>query len=199
VYFVDLETNSRIVSDLVDSNQKFMYANELIAAVRDKTSGSDKTITVFAGGYPETLFAEVCAEVYLNNLKRKVGSGVNAIITQVIFSAEKFVEFVKKCRKIGIPQHISIIPGLYIPRSIRELDKILALAKTTIDPEFKDVLMQLEQNPEAFNIASISYVTKLINDIQETSPEFIRGFHFFTMNNFELVQRLTRKINFSEK
>lgn len=121
------------------------------------------------------------------------------ILTQVVFSAEKFIEFIRKCRDAGISSNIPIIPGLYIPFTFDELNLLLRITKVTINSEIYEKFKSLKDDPEGFKNFSLSFLTKIIHDIQENSPEVIRGFHFFTMNNFEMVQRLVKIIKFSEE
>lgn len=136
-------------------------------------------------------------DVDLRNLKRKIEAGVDVILTQVVFSATKFIEFVGKCRKIGISLDVPIIPGLYIPHDLIELDSILKITKVSMEKEIYENFKDLQDDPEAFQTLGLSVITSMIDMIRRDSPEFIRGFHFFTMNNFKMVQRLIQEVPFS--
>lgn len=186
-------------SDIVDGNQKYKYANELIAELRRKTRDSQRKLTVFAGGYPEVHIESRSQDEDLMNLKRKVESGVDIILTQVVFSSEIFISFVKKCRECGISSHVPIIPGLYIPFSFKELNLILKITKVSIDPEIYQNLEVLKDDTEEFQKVSLNFMKKIIENIQENSSEYIRGFHFFTMNNFKMIQKLIEIVDFSEE
>lgn len=188
-----------MLSDLVDDDQKFKHANELISEIRQKTKESHTDLTIFAGGYPETHIESKSLEEDLMSLKRKVDCGVDVILTQVVFSPEKFVEFVENCRKVGISPNIPIIPGLYIPLSFSELNLMLKITKVSMNSGTYKVFESLKDDPESFKSFSLSFMTKLIKDIQRTSPEFTRGFHFFTLNNFEMIQNLIKLVDFSEE
>lgn len=181
-------------TDNVEKKQKYKYANELISEIRRKTEQRDESITVFAAGHPQKLESED----EMKNLKSKTEAGVNVILTQLIFSAEIFCKFVRKCRQFGIPEAIAIIPGLYIPKNINELKLILNITKVTIPTTLKCELESLQNDEQKFQELSLSFITKLINDIQRDSPEHIRGFHFFTMNDLTMLSKLTKCINFSE-
>lgn len=186
------------ILDVVDENQKFKFANELIKEIRTKTNETDKTITVFGAGYPEAHVESPSANRDLQNLKKKVECGVDIVLTQAVFSADKFIDFVRNCRRIGIPSEVFIIPGLYIPHNMNELDSILRITKSSMESEVYERLAELKNDPEEFRRLSLSITIKMIEDVRRKSPETIRGFHFFTMNHFEMIQRLIQVVDFSE-
>lgn len=132
-------------------------------------------------------------------LKQKVEAGSDAILTQLTFSAEKFCTFVDKCREVGISQDIPIIPGLYVPRDLKELDLILKYSKADIPSELYENFEKLSANEDEFQEFSLASTVKCIEHIQENCSEFIRGFHFYTMNNLNMLQKLTQIVNFSEE
>lgn len=61
-------------------------------------------------GYPEKHEEAPNMDVDLKMLKRKVDMGADYIVTQMFFDNEKYFEFVKRCREIGI--NIPIIPAI---------------------------------------------------------------------------------------
>lgn len=182
-------------SDSVDENQKFKFANELIKEIR---TNADETMTIFAAGYPETDFESLSAERDLENLKKKVDCGVDIILTQVVFSADKFVDFVENCRRIGIPSEVFIIPSLYIPRNMDELNSILRITKAPMKSEVYERLAAVKNDPEEFRRLSLSITIKTFGNIRLNSPEHIRGFHFITMNHFDPLQSLIEVVDFTE-
>lgn len=176
-----------------------MFASQLIKEIRHKTEGREKSITILAGGYPETHIESKIPSEDLANLKMKIDSGADIILTQVVFSADIFVGFLIKCREIGISSEVFIIPGLYIPYSWNELKTILRITKVSMKKEIYDKFYDLKDDDENFKKFSLNFTVKMILDIQLRSPEIIRGFHFFTFNNFEMVQNIIEIVNFSEE
>ena len=178
---------------MVNENQQFKFASELISEIREKTEGSEKLVTIFAAGYPECSFEE------LQNLKKKIDIGVDIVLTQVVFSADKFIEFLRNCREIGISTKVFIIPGMYVPYNWTELGNVLRISKVSLEGEIYEKFHELKDDDEGFKTYALDLTTKMIREIQQRTPEFIRGFHFFTMNNFEMVERLIKIVNFSEE
>lgn len=115
----------------------------------------------------------------------------------MVFSAATFADFVGNCRLVGIT--VPIIPGLYIPLNLKQLDLMLKITKASMDEELYEKFKQLEHNEEAFQAFSVNFMSELIKNIQDLSAEFIRGFHFFTLNDFRMVNMITNTINFREQ
>ena len=96
------------------------YASDLLKQVVDLNDGvyleedlrdSHKTgFCIGVAGYPEKHFEAPNMETDLQYLKKKVELGADYIITQMFFDNQKFHDFVKRCREMGIT--VPIIPGL---------------------------------------------------------------------------------------
>lgn len=82
------------------------YGNELVALLRAEFP----RFGLLVGGYPEKHPEAPSAEADLENLKRKVDAGADAIITQLFYDNEDFYRWRDRCVAAGIT--IPIIPGL---------------------------------------------------------------------------------------
>lgn len=185
-------SNLNLIADLVDDNQKFKFEYKLIAKVRSRTLG--KPMTIFTDGYPKGYTESGLCKDDLRYLRKKVKSGVHFILSQVVFSSKKFIKFVEKCRKVGIT--IPIIPGLYIPSSMKKLDSFLRVTNVSMNAEIYENFKRLENDKVGFKGAGLLLTRKLIKEIKQ-SPHYVPGFHFFTKNNFEMVRRLVECEDFA--
>lgn len=154
-------------------------------------------ITILAAGYPEKHPEAASFEEDLQHLKLKVDAGADVLITQLTFSADAFCKFVESCRRIGISRNIPILPGLYIPRAFDELNRILKITNVTMPRHHYDDLEKCCDNEEEFQARGMAFTLKIIEDIQTNCSEFIRGFHFYTMNDLSMLKKLTKIVNFS--
>ncbi|MCP4553547.1 MAG: methylenetetrahydrofolate reductase [NAD(P)H], partial [Bacteroidetes bacterium] len=109
-------------------------ASELVKQVVDLNNGKyldetleNKATTEFSigvAGYPEKHTEAPNLETDLLYLKNKVDAGADYIVTQMFFDNQKYFNFVRNCREIGIK--VPIIPGL---KPISSLKDMLLLPK----------------------------------------------------------------------
>ena len=117
----------------------------------------------------------------------QIDAGVDFILTQVVFSADVFVKFLCNCRRVGIT--VPIIPGLYIPHNFTELNRLMMITKIQMPAYYYEAFKSRRENDEDFKTYSVIWMMALIRDIKQKSPEFVPGFHFFTMNNFDMIKK----------
>lgn len=121
---------------------------------------------------------------------------MDVLLTQLIFSTDIFCNFVKNCREHGIS--VPILPGFYIPANRQELEFMSKISKTEIPAKLLEQFKNAENNEDIFQDIGLKFITEMIHEIQEKSPEHIPGYHFFTMNNMTMLNKLTKTIHFSD-
>ncbi len=92
--------------DWVVTDSNFKYAVDLVKYIR-KEYGDYFGISV--AGYPEG-HPDGGYRKDLKYLKMKVDAGADFVITQLFYDVDKFLNFVKDCRKAGIT--CPILPGI---------------------------------------------------------------------------------------
>ena len=76
----------------------FSYAADLVKYIR-KNYGDYFCISV--AGYPEGHIENPDKEADLKNLKKKVDSGADYIVTQLFYDVDLYLEWIQRCRNIG--------------------------------------------------------------------------------------------------
>ena len=143
------------------------YALDLIKQINEMNNGqylyeetknSPSNFCIGTAGYPEKHFEAMNLSTDMKHLKKKVDAGAEFIVTQLFYDNEKFFDFVKKCREIGIK--VPIIPGIKPITKLRHLSFIpkffhvnfpesfsSELEKCKTDEEIKSCLLYTSPSP----------------------------------------------------
>jgi len=159
----------------------FEYANDLVNFIHQKSS-----LSIGVAGYPECHIECKNIDKDIENLKKKIDAGADAIFTQLFFNNEKFYRYVDKVRAAGI--NAPIIAGIMPIRSKKQIEKMVSIANVEIPERLKN---QLEQFPQ--NIKKIG-VEFAINQCQDLIDNDIAGLHFFTLNHADQTSEILDNI-----
>jgi methylenetetrahydrofolate reductase (NADPH) len=138
-HYLGLDNIMALRGDAMKHEQYFIptpggnnYAIELVKQIHDLNQGkylheiietpykSDFCIGV--AGYPEKHLEAPSMETDLRRLKEKVDAGADYVVTQMFFDNQKYFDFVKRARNIGIT--VPIIPGIK-PIAIKRHQQVL--------------------------------------------------------------------------
>lgn len=96
------------------------FASDLVKQIKDLSSGKflheeievaeNMDFCIGVAGYPEKHLEAPSLNYDLQMLKKKVENGADYIVTQMFFDNQKFFDFVKEVRAMGI--EVPIIPGI---------------------------------------------------------------------------------------
>ena len=148
------------------------YANELIRLVR-----RDYDFCVGGACYPEKHVECSSADLDLFNLKRKVESGCEFLITQLFFDNQKYFDFVARVRAIGIG--VPIIPGVMPITNVAQIERFTTMCGAAIPHSLLAELRRLQDDPPAVLSLGVAYATaQCLELLQRGAP----GIHFYTLN-----------------
>ncbi|MFM8399049.1 MAG: methylenetetrahydrofolate reductase, partial [Pirellula sp.] len=122
--------------------------------------------------------------VDLENLKRKVDTGADVIVTQLFYNNEDFYRFRDRCEAAGI--RIPIVPGILPVISLASIQRIASLCKAALPKDFVDELAKSDQDDWQFKVGT-EFATKQVADLLESD---IPGIHFYVLNS----SRATSKV-----
>ncbi len=106
----------------------FPYASDLVQEIKSL----DSRLCIGVAGYPSGHHEQPNFLDDMHNLKRKVESGADYIITQLFFDNNEFADFVERCRILSID--VPIIPGITYVKSKQHIQRISSLALGSLVP-----------------------------------------------------------------
>ena len=154
----------------------FCYANELVALIH----GEFPEFGIAVAGYPETHQEAPSPEIDLANLKRKVDSGADAVITQLFYNNDDFFRFRDRCQALGI--RLPIVPGLLPVTNFAQIKRITSLCGAHLPPPFVRRLEAAgDEADDQFKIG-VEFATQ---QTQELIDAGVPGVHFYVLNRSE--------------
>ena len=172
------------------------YAVDLVKQINNINQGSlldaesvdDFEFCIGVAGYPEKHIESPNLQIDLANLKSKIDSGADYIITQLFYDNSKFFEFEKSCRQIGI--NVPIIPGL---KPISSLNQLKSIPKTfNIDLPFElcDMIYKAKDDKEVTQIG----IEWCIKQSKELIKNGVPCIHYYTMGKSESVKKILKNV-----
>ncbi len=163
----------------------FRYASELIAFI--KSTGLD--FDIGAAAYPEVHPEASTFQADMANLKIKVNSGVNFLVTQLFFDNRVYFKFVEECRKAGIS--VPIIPGVMPITQLKQIERFTKMAGTRIP---SDIIQRLERHDKDQD----ALIAESIQVTLEQSRDLLRGgapgIHFYTLNQSRVSHVIVKEL-----
>ena len=160
----------------------FHYANELVSFIKEKTN-----LSVGVAGYPEGHIESPDLKTDIDNLKRKVDAGADAIFTQLFFENGFFFDYVNRVRDAGIT--IPVIAGIMPVISKKQVNKMTSMANISIPKKLKEALEKDKDNDLLdFGIEFAS------EQCRGLIKENVKGLHFYTLNKSYSTDKILNNI-----
>ena len=163
---------------------EFRYAEDLVNHIN--TAGR---FSIAVAGYPEKHIEAPNMATDIDNLKRKVDAGADAIITQLFYNNDDYFEFVNICINSGI--NIPIIPGLMPILDVQQIQRITSMCGATIPDKLLNDLLKTEGNPSATHRLGIDHT---INQAIELKKNGAPGIHFYVLNQYFHISEIMTAI-----
>ncbi len=173
------------------------YARELIDQIVGMNNGQylsedyhlePTNFCIGAAGYPEKHFEAMNLSTDLKYLKEKVDAGASYIVTQMFFDNQKYFDFVRSCREMGI--NVPIIPGL---------KPLKTLQHATFLPKFFNIDLPDTLASEVLKCKTNDSIRELgiewgIQQAKELKAAGVPGLHFYTMSDSSSVKAIASEI-----
>ena len=160
------------------------YANELVSLIKSDYP----QLGIAVAGYPEIHQEAPSAQVDLDNLKRKVDSGADIVVTQLFYDNQDFYRFVDQCEKAGI--RVPIVPGILPILNLKGILRFTQLCKAKLPASLIEKLS--EKDDEAWQSkVGVDYAIKQVSDLLQHG---IPGMHFYVLNRSDSVGRVLQAV-----
>ncbi len=166
----------------------FRYANELTAFIRERHGD----LCIGGACYPEGHPEAATAALDLANLKRKVDSGVDFLITQLFFNNDDFFAFRDRAERagIGVPMIAGIMPIL----SVGQVKRFTQMCGAVIPKALLRKIEAVEDDPEAVRHIGMYHTTQQCLALLEQG---VAGIHFYTLNRSTATRAIYQLIKTS--
>ena len=148
------------------------FANQLVALVKAEFP----RFGIAVAGYPETHREAPSPEVDLRNLKRKVDTGADVIITQLFYDNDDFFRFRDRCTAEGI--RVPIVPGILPVNNLSQIQRLSSMCGASLPPEF---VAQLSANndPDWQYQVGVEFAARQVRQLVQQG---VPGIHFYVLN-----------------
>ncbi len=162
------------------SNGHYEYAYQLVKHIKDRGDFS-----VGGACYPEGHIESENRDKDIDNLKIKVDSGCDFLITQMFFDNEIFYGFLDKAKQKGI--NIPVIPGIMPAMTAKQIKKSCEISGTKIPEKFRKLMEKYGDDNESFLNAGIGYAVEQISELIKFG---VPGIHLYTMNKPDVALKI---------
>ncbi len=174
------------------------YAIELIRQVNnmnnglyideDIKNGGKTKFCIGVAGYPEKHFEAPNLEIDLAKLKEKVDAGAEYIMTQMFFDNQKFFDFVKSCKDMGI--NVPIIPGLKPITNKKQLSVLPRIFHVDIPTDLSNAIMKCKTDAECEQVGT-EWLTQQSRELKAFGVPVL---HYYTLGKPKVIWNVVKEL-----
>jgi len=201
LHFLGIDNVLALRGDAVKAEGKFIphphgnaYATDLICQIQDLNKGkylhdyvANGTPTNFSigiAGYPEKHFDAPTLQADMDYLKKKIDLGSDYVVTQMFFDNQKYFDYVKKCKEMGIDA--PIIPGLKPITTIKQITLLPSVFYIDLPEALLKELLKCKEDKEVAEVG----IEWCIQQSKELRAGGAPVLHYYTMSKSESIKRI---------
>ena len=150
----------------------FEYGNELVAFMKKNFS-----FCIGAACYPEGHVECKDLDKDIENLKRKVDSGVDFLVTQLFFDNRHYFDFLDRAQKANI--NIPVIPGIMPILNFKQIKRFTKMCGASLSSSLLAKFEGIEDDSEKVRQTGIEHAIDQCRELLENKAP---GIHFYTLN-----------------
>lgn len=158
----------------------FAHASDLISYLK-----ASYDFCIAGACYPEVHPDSEDRIADMRNLKKKVDSGADLLLSQLFFDNNSFYGFLEDCKIAGID--VPVTPGIMPVLNAAQIKRMVTTCGATLPDNFERIVNKFGDNKEALFDAGMSYALSQIIDLLAHDVD---GIHLYTMNNPAVAKRI---------
>ncbi|MEY4459322.1 MAG: hypothetical protein RIT38_527 [Bacteroidota bacterium] len=166
----------------IDLLKQVSQLNQGIYLDEDILNGGKTNFCMGVAGYPEKHFESPNFEIDLQKTKEKVDAGADYIMTQMFFNNQKFLDYVKACRDMGIT--VPIIPGLKPITNKKQLTILPRIFHVDIPTELSNAINKCKTDAECEQVGT----EWLIQQSKELKAAGVPVLHYYTLGKPKVIR-----------
>lgn len=172
----------------IDLLHQINNMNNGIYLDEDIKNGGKTSFCMGVAGYPEKHFEAPNLEIDLLKLKEKVDAGAEYIMTQMFFDNQKFYDFVKACRDMGI--HVPIIPGLKPITNKKQLSVLPRIFHVDIPTDLSNEIMKCKTDVDCEKVGA----EWLVQQSRELKKFGVPVLHYYTLGKPKVIWNVVKEV-----
>jgi len=158
---------------VLENPDGFNYASDLVKFVKENYDH----FTIGGAAYPEKHPEAKTLDEDIRNLKRKVDSGVDFLITQMFFNNDYYYRFMDKALQAGVD--CRIIPGIMPITNYKQIKRFAEISGAHIPESLQKKMEKSLGNPNDLYNIGLDFAIEQAHDLLENDAP---GLHFYTLN-----------------
>lgn len=154
----------------------------------DIRDGGKTSFCVGVAGYPEKHFEAPNLEIDLGHLKNKVDANAEFIMTQMFFDNQKFFDFAKTCKEMGITA--PIIPGLKPITTKKQLTVLPRIFHVDIPTDLSNAVMKCKTDAEV-EIVGTEWLLQQSKELKEFGVPVL---HYYTLGKPKVIRNVVKEL-----
>ncbi|MBT5028652.1 MAG: methylenetetrahydrofolate reductase [NAD(P)H] [Nitrospina sp.] len=150
----------------------FEYADQLVKFIKNNFS-----FCIGAACYPEGHVECSDIEKDIDNLKRKVDSGVDFLVTQLFFDNRYYFEFLDKIRKRNI--NVPVVPGIMPILNLKQIQRFTKMCGAQLSDSVMSKFEGIQDDQVKVRQVGIDHAIAQCQDLLKNDAP---GIHFYTLN-----------------
>lgn len=172
----------------IDLMRQVINMNNGIYLEEDLKNAVKTNFCIGVAGYPEKHFEAPNMKSDLQFLKAKVEAGAEYITTQMFFDNQKYFEFVKCCRDVGI--NVPVIPGLKPISSKKQLNVIPRTFHVDIPEDLYNAICKAKNDADVEIIGT----EWMLQQSKELKKAGVPVLHYYTLGKPKIVANVVKEL-----